>query len=435
MHTFPYQPTVFYRQPPTWLEHPFVARVLECLGGMESDPRAWVVGGAARDYLAGRFVNDIDLATSLTPDEVKTALKRTNIHYLDYWQDHGMIAAIQSTHLHFRNIQITTLRKDVETDGRHAVIEYATDRIEDASRRDFTINALYLSADGAVWDPFGGRADLAYGRVRFIGDANTRICEDYLRVLRLFRFHAHFGSSSLSPELREICQTHSEGLNRLSHERVRGEILKTLAAPAPVAVWQCFEADGYVAQLVPMATNIDLLHTLVEIEAAYFSWPEHDLRPRPLRRLACLVTSANSDNAQGLQDILRLSVADMRDINIMLHTRLPEGWLENPAALIPLMMEIGTELTLDCVFLNAARRLNAGITSLLQLHTAIKHALPQLLWLPAPVFPIDGGDIIDLGIPPSPKIGQILREVQDWWASKGGTATRQDCLAKAKELV
>ncbi len=210
-------------------------------------PEARVVGGAVRDALDGRAVSDIDLATPRRPEAVTAALQAAGIRAIPTGIDHGTVTALVDG----RPFEITTLRRDEETDGRHARVAYTDDWQEDAARRDFTINAMSMTPAGEIFDYFGGRADLAAGHVRFVGDPATRIAEDYLRILRFFRFHARYGRGEPAPAATAAIRAGVPGLARLSPERVWGELKRILAAPDPVGAVALMAELGVLPALVP----------------------------------------------------------------------------------------------------------------------------------------------------------------------------------------
>ena len=226
-----------------FLTDPALGRVWDAV------PDARVVGGAVRDALAGRPVADIDLATPQPPLAVIEALKRARVRSVPTGLAHGTVTAVVGG----RGFEITTLRRDVETDGRHAVVAFTADWQLDASRRDFTINAMSMARDGTVFDYFGGAADLAAGRVRFVGDPATRIAEDYLRILRFFRFYARYGSVPPDPATLDALRDGIPGLSRLSIERVWSELRRILAAPDPAGAVALMQHLGIWTSVLPEA--------------------------------------------------------------------------------------------------------------------------------------------------------------------------------------
>ena len=235
----------------SWLNDAALCRILDAIkaGGGE----ARVVGGAVRDALVGRTPGEIDLAVNLPPEKTAELLTKTGLKVVPTGIAHGTITAV-SDH---RGFEITTLRRDVETDGRRAKVAFTDDWQADAARRDFTINALYADADGRLYDYFGGRADIAAGHVRFIGDAAARIKEDVLRILRFFRFAAWFGRGAFDAESLAACREWTGLLPKLSAERIAKEILKMArAAPKPAPIWQAMIENGILEPILPEAKNV-----------------------------------------------------------------------------------------------------------------------------------------------------------------------------------
>ncbi|WP_376095489.1 CCA tRNA nucleotidyltransferase [Roseomonas sp. CCTCC AB2023176] len=224
---------------PAFLELPTVAAALDALPGSRA------VGGAVRDALAGREVADVDVAAPLPPEHVIPRLRDAGLRVHETGLSHGTVTAVRDG----VPVEVTSLRRDIATDGRHAVVEWTTDWREDASRRDFTINAMSLSAEGDLWDYFGGRADLAAGRVRFVGDPATRLAEDYLRALRWFRFHARYGRGEPDPAALAAIRDAAPHLPRLSAERIWGEMKRILAAPDPSDAVARMEGAGMLDAL------------------------------------------------------------------------------------------------------------------------------------------------------------------------------------------
>src|SRR3954468_24256234 len=240
-----------------WMTAPETVQVMTALG------EARFVGGAVRNAMLGVPVVDIDIAVPMPPQEALARLKARGIKVVETGLDHGTVTAIAGTHA----FEITSLRRDVETDGRHAVIAFTDDWAEDAARRDFTINALYATADGEIFDYATGIEDLIAGKVRFMGDARARIAEDYLRVLRLFRFHAWYGKGEIDAEGLRAAAEAKDKLKALSVERIAKELLRLLEAAQPTPVLRIMAATGILSQLLPGALSLPRLERLAEIEA------------------------------------------------------------------------------------------------------------------------------------------------------------------------
>ncbi|TCP61111.1 poly(A) polymerase [Rhodovulum bhavnagarense] len=294
--------------------------------------QALFVGGCVRNALLGAPVNDIDIATDARPDRVMDLAAGARLKPVPTGIDHGTVTVVAGGLPH----EVTTFRRDVETFGRHAVVAYAETAQEDAHRRDFTMNALYARPDGTVLDPLGGLPDLIARRVRFIDDADARIREDYLRILRFFRFHAWYGDpeGGLDPQGLAACAANSAGLETLSRERVGAELKKLLAAPDPGQSVAAMEASGVLARALPGAAA-RALPVLVHLETGW------GIAPDPIRRLAAL---GGQDHA----DRLRLSKAEARKLD---HLRAAMGSDEGPAVL---GYRIGAAQALDAVLLRAA---------------------------------------------------------------------------------
>jgi poly(A) polymerase len=277
-----------------WLTAPATRSVVAALGG--AGVGVWFVGGCVRNALLGAAVSDIDIATNAPPDRVVAACEDAGLQTVPTGIDHGTVTVV----VHGTPFEVTTFRRDVDTDGRRATVAFGTDLAEDARRRDFTMNALYATAEGEIVDPVGGLADLKARRLRFIGDATARIREDYLRILRFFRFHAWYADTSqgFDPEALAAIAATLDGLDRLSRERVGAEMRKLLAAADPAPEVAVMDRLGVLAHVLPGADPTPLA-PLVHLEDALA------LHPDAMRRLAAL---GGDDPAERL----RLSNADDR---------------------------------------------------------------------------------------------------------------------------
>ena len=315
---------------------------------------------------------------------------------------HGTVTAVISG----RPFEITTLRRDVETDGRRAVVAFTDDWRTDAERRDFTFNALYVDAEGTVYDYFDGRGDLLAGRVRFIGDPDRRIAEDRLRVLRFFRFHAWFGRPPLDAAGFDACRRNAAGVRSLSAERVAKELLRLLAAPAPVDALEALVEAGALDHWLPEYAGVIRLRALIARED----------KPDGLRRLAAVL--APGANASVIGKRLKLSTQDTLRLQVMLEP-LPE----ETGNLRALLYRLGPTLFVDRLLLegDALGDWRQGL------------ALARG-WTP-PSLPVSGTDALSLGLKPGPRVGRLLEAVERWWIDGDFQADRAACLAKLEQLA
>jgi poly(A) polymerase len=364
-----------------WTRRPALARLIEVLG---TGKARWV-GGAVRDTLLGIEAHDIDAATLLEPREVVTRLDGASIRSIPTGIDHGTVTAI----VEGGNVEITTLRKDVSTDGRRATVEFATDWRDDASRRDFTINALYADpATLEVFDYFGGVADLAAGRVRFIGEAAARIREDYLRILRYFRFQARFGSE-LDAEAESACAELAPGLKGLSRERVGWELQNLLVLPDPSPTVARMRDLGVLPVVLPEAgqREADKLAELVASEQV------HGIAPDPLRRLAALLPAV-PPVAEAVAARLRLSRSQRDRLACAAARDLRDS--DDPRALA---YRIGVPCAVDRLLLTGC------------------DPAPLAGWEP-PQLPLKGGEIVARGVSAGPQVARILQAVEQRWVAE-----------------
>ena len=386
-------------------DRPGFRRLARILGTQADESR--VVGGAVRDALAGLPVSDIDFATRLKPDEVLARLAAAGIRAVPTGLRHGTVTAI----LHDAPYEITTLRADVATDGRHAIVAFTDDWQADAARRDFTINALYANpATGEVWDWFGGAADLASGTVRFIGDPYVRIAEDHLRILRFFRFSARF-AATLEPQGLAACAARANDLMALSRERIRDELLKLLAAPRATPVVEAMIAHGLFRPILPEVGPEAgaRLAGLAAAEAAA------GVAPDGLRRLAALLPP-RPQLAADIGARLRLSRAASRRLGAALGWQAPVPG--DPRALAH---AVGGEAALDRMLLAADPR-------------AAQWAGVLASWR-APRMPVSGKDLIAMGVAPGPDVSRLLRDVEQRWVEAGFPADRAEALALARATL
>ena len=384
---------------PPWMDEPPVQALLAALarGGIA----ARFVGGCVRNWVSDRRVDDIDLAVDKPPETVMRALEAADLRVVPTGLRHGTVTAIVKG----RPFELTTLRRDIETDGRRAVVAFTDDWLEDAKRRDFTFNAMYADPDGTIWDPFDGRADLLAGRVRFIGDPDQRIAEDRLRVLRFFRFHAWFGKPPLDSAGFDACRRNAGSLSSLSAERVTKELLRLLAAPAPADALEAMAEAGALDHWLPEYAGTARVKALIA--------REREDTPDPLRRLAAIV----SPPATAVAKRLKLSTQQSLRLHLMLEPAAAGDLLNRRAALY----RMGTSLFIDRVLLEGPDDWRAAL------------ALARS-WTP-PELPINGADALALGLKPGPQLGALLDAVERWWIAGDFSADRAACLAELKRLA
>lgn len=384
------------------LDNPKIIRLLEALRATGGETR--IVGGAVRDSLLGRAPHEIDLATTALPEAVTKAAAAAGLKSVPTGVEHGTITVV----VEGTPFEVTTLREDVETYGRHAKVRFGDDFETDALRRDFTINALSLSQDGKLHDYAGGLADLEARRVRFIGDPAIRIAEDHLRVLRFFRFHAAFGEGALDAAGLHAAILARASLAKLSGERIRAETLKLLAARRAVEVAREISQAGVLETVVGAAFPARL-ERLAAVEAAL------SLAVDPLLRLGALTVLIPED-ADRLRERLRLSNAEHR--RLAHATRLLEG-LHGAASPPP-------ELELTRLLFEHGRQ--SARDALTLAHAESSAAPDAEFWLraarflaeaSAPDFPVKAADLMARGLSPGRALGAVLKELQAKWIRAG----------------
>lgn len=385
-----------------WRHRDGLAALAQVLGADQGMAR--YVGGAVRDTLIGVEVADIDLATRHSPDQVLALLKAAGIRAVPTGLAHGTITAV----LESGPVEVTTLRRDVSTDGRHATVAFTDDWREDAARRDFTMNALYADPlSGTLFDYFGGVADLEARRVRFIGDPLQRIAEDHLRILRFFRFLARFGDGA-DPAGLDACTARARDLMALSRERIADELLKLLVARDAVRVAALMVERGIFAPVLPEidADSAARLQRLAEREAA------SDTPPDAIRRLAALLPR-DDKVAETVGARLKLSKAQRQRL---LRAAQPQPG-HAPEALAYLL---GTETAIDLLLLSD--------DPIARVAPAVRH----LRGWQAPSFPISGGAIVARGVQAGPAVAKLLGQVRSQWIAEGfPDAARVEAIADA----
>ncbi|GFR01679.1 CCA tRNA nucleotidyltransferase 1, mitochondrial [Trichonephila clavata] len=371
---------------------------------------ARLVGGCVRDSILQRDVHDIDLATNLLPNQTIKALKLRNIKTIPTGLKHGTITAV----LNQRSFEITTLRHDVKCDGRHAKVEFTNNWQADASRRDFTFNALYADKHGHIYDYFGGIEDLKARRLNFIGNAEDRIKEDYLRILRAFRFHAKICVGDLSDEILNVCKKHSHMIQNLSGERIRDEILKLLECNDPFPTLKSMQESDVLQKIIPKEVKCEILSSplLLGTDA--------------LVKLALLLRTTKKNDRLSLGEyvskFLRLSNKQKKKLLFLLSndikTELSEKEQKKYISLF------GRELYCDLVKI-------CGVESGENVDEYISFANTFNI----PKFPLSGDDLISIGHQPGKSLGRNLELLRQHWEDSSYTLTKEELVLYVKSLL
>jgi poly(A) polymerase len=404
-------------KPADWMTAATTRAVMAALEARGGAGCARFVGGAVRNSLMDQPVDDIDIATTLTPDQVTEALKAAGIRAIPTGVEHGTVTAIAAR----KPFEITTLRRDVATDGRHAEVVFTDDWAADAQRRDFRFNALYADASGQVFDPTGeGVADALAGRVVFVGNAVVRLQEDYLRTLRFFRFYAWYGRGEADAAALAACGAARDKLAALSAERVQKELFKLLAAPDPRAALALMDQTGVLAAVLPLAKSLERAGRLIEIDL------QQKFPADPGLRLAAL-WPADPKAVRKASHEQRLSNA-ARD-------RLVQAAASEPAltsdmtakALRQALWQEGAAALADRIRLTWAETGGAAGPWMALLDQVKASVRPNL--------PVAGQDFMDAGLSPGPDLGKALKAVETWWVDQDFPADRALVLAQLKTIV
>lgn len=396
--------------PTSWPHAAAAKQVLDALAAAGGEGR--FVGGCVRDAILGRPIRDIDIAANLPPEKVIDALAAAGLRSVPTGIKHGTVTAI-ADHVGY---EVTTLRHDLETDGRHATVAFTDDWREDAARRDLTMNALFCDAAGHLYDYFGGLDDLAAGHVRFVGDPAQRMDEDYLRILRFFRFHADYAAGDFDDAAIAAALQRRQELKRLSGERLRQETLKLLVAKNGVPVWAEMLRLGIAEAYLPQATSLDRLRKVVLLER------DLGLTPDPIRRLAAL---AMTGTGPAIGEILKLANAERARLDLM-STARPDFNTADPHLVRRQIYDLGNAGALDLLLLDWGL---AGTDA------DGRRALDIIRSWPRPNFPLAGRDLLALGLEAGPALGEKLAEIEAWWIAGDFTADRAVCLEKARNTL
>lgn len=401
-----------------WLAEGTLQRLLAALAAEGGEAR--VAGGAVRNGLLGEPVTDIDVAATEPPGRVMELAGRAGFDVHPTGLDHGTVTVVAKTDGRTRVFEVTTLRVDVETHGRRATVAFTDDWEADARRRDFTLNALYCDAQGRIFDPVGGYDDLRRRRIRFVGDAQARIREDYLRILRFFRFHARYGAGRPDRKGLQACVALQKGLDRLSAERIRQELMKLLVARGALPALRVMSRTGILGRIVPVDCDVPRIARMAKIESS------NRLDPDPVLRLAALAVKT-SDDAAVLRSALRLSNHEWERLQLLAEADPPSPAMAEAERRIALY-RMGKQTFRDAVRLAwASRRGRFDDRAWADLL-----ALPER-W-PVPRFPVKGADLARHGIAAGPEMGRLLKSLEEWWVGSGFPPDKQVVLSRLGEL-
>jgi poly(A) polymerase len=412
--------------PQPWMMAPQTRLVLDALGREGIEVR--FIGGCVRDAVLKRPVRDIDLALPLSPKRVMALLRRANIKAIPTGIDHGTVTAVVDA----MQFEITTLRMDVESYGRRAKVAFIDDWSADAARRDFTFNALSCTPDGDIYDYFGGLEDLGHGRVRFVGSARERIAEDVLRLLRFFRFYAYYGRPPPDEEALSACREWAQRVQTLSGERVRVELFRTLMATDPADVFQLMRDWRVLEHVLPEADGVARLKMLSWLDSRALRIDT--VSPDPVRRLAALLAPDRAD-AEVIADRLRLSTRQKHRLAVMIRRPYPVEVDAGPDANRRALYHLGSESARDIALLAWAGELaerSRTRPGRSDCWTALLHDIDA--WRPIE-FPLKGRDALALGISPGPRMGALLREVEQWWERQGYRPGHPECIQQLQSLL
>lgn len=397
--------------PQPWMTSKSAQRVMSALDAIRPGC-ARFVGGCVRNALLGEPVADVDIATQLVPELVQKAMIAAGIAVHPTGIEHGTLTVVADSHPY----EVTSLRQDVETDGRRAVVAFTDDWALDAQRRDFRINALYASPDGVLYDPTGGGLDdIAARRIVFVGDAETRIREDYLRILRFFRFQAWYGRSLPDEEGLEACARLRSGLADISAERIWMETRKLVAAPQPLSALDAMKDAGVFGQLFPEAKGLELIGKLIRLEM------QEDLGPDPMVRFLSLFWK-DADAVHAVANRLKMSNEERHRLNWAVRDETPIWGGVTEHEVRAALYRAGEQVIRDRIVLEWA---NDGSADWRDVHDLAEQ------WR-RPTMPVNGSDLLALGVTEGPAIGDALRRLEDAWIESDFALGHDELLALLK---
>lgn len=393
-----------------WMRGPEIAAVFDALQDPEAAPQTLIVGGAVRNILMGRPPGDCDLATIHTPDQVMTRLTRAGIKVVPTGIDHGTVTAV----LNEKVFEITTLRRDVKTDGRHAVVAFTTDWVEDAQRRDFTINTLLMNLSGEIFDPIrSGIKDIEDKKIIFVGEPQARITEDTLRILRFFRFYALYGEGYPDPAALNACRETAVRIPTLSRERITHEFIRILCAPKPEDVLTIMFDNNVMADIAHKDADFTILRMLCGLQSRL------NIDDGRFESRLSILAAGQESHLSVFEKYLSFSRRQEKILRLCLKSF--SGRIDFRECLYRNGRETGTQM----VAVNAAANQETLSPSMI---SRIEN------WV-QPTFPLTGEDIGAMGVGQGPGIGRVLSSVESWWISEDFKPDRARCLQRAREAA
>jgi poly(A) polymerase len=378
--------------PPEWMIRQSTESVMRAIGGYDNTPAALFVGGCVRDELLARPVHDIDIATTHTPPQIISLLEKAGIKAVPTGIDHGTITAVSNG----KSFEITTLRRDVETDGRHAVIAFTQDWAEDAQRRDFTFNTLLADCAGGIYDPTGqGVDDLERGRVVFVGQARERIREDYLRILRFFRFHAQIGKGAPDDAALTACRAEAGNMGGLSRERITQELFKLLSVKDPAPTLDLMFENKVLADLPDASFDVTVMRKLCDMQTHYDAFD-----------MAARLFVLGGLKECFFEKYCVLSNVQKKDITCLSKAYDSFGDVSEKNLKL-LIYRYKNKTAMQILFV---RQIEAGQVD--------EEMVDLAATWEAPTFPITGEDLIAEGVPEGPALGRRLKELEDQWLER-----------------
>ncbi len=419
--------------PQPWMTSPETRDLMKTLKA--GDIEARFIGGCVRDSILKRPVKDIDIATPAEPEKVISVLEQAGVKVIPTGIEHGTITAIINKH-HF---EITTLRIDVETDGRRATVAYTDDWTVDAARRDFTINTMSANEDGDIFDPYGGLDDLGRGNVRFVGIAQNRINEDVLRMLRFFRFYAEYGKPPMNAEALIACRKLAPRLKELSGERVRGELLRILMAPNPADTIVLMKAENILEQIMPEAGDVGRLRALSWLVERGITL--NDIATDPVRRLGALVKpGASKIDVDTLCERLKFSKREHKHLSMIACSSKTMSSLSINSAssekeIRRACYHLGKELVTDKALIEWAGEISTTPHQKPGQTEKWENVLASITAWQQVRFPLQGRHGINLGMEPGPELGQVLGIIEQWWVDGDFRANENDCIEQLRQKL